>query len=423
MGRRLAARLMVLTTVLALVAGTGGRVTEAQNELVRRLDLAAMTLDGNDLPDGALLYVEQYLTPGQFVQATGGLVERQELADAGLRWYYESRYVVPTEDQGAVRLVYRSYVQEFRTAESVEAGFAILEDEERFGVTGLIDAGAPEVGQEPREVTTGSVPPSLPSGGGNRSLYDLTFRVENVLAGISVEAADPNDVDPAEVEELGRRLAERIEAVLAGDEIEGIDPTLRQALLPFDARLSVQEGYQTAQEAPYTTTDPASDVFEGYLSGYAASYALNLENNDVSSPAPYVTLAISSFEDEDGPTAVLAAARDLQGNLIKLEQVDDVEIEGADEAVGFRFSSPATAGLIRDSFRVLFAVGDRLVAIDVQGMDSAEAAQAAALALAAQQLACLDAGGQCASVDVPGELAIPAEPSSDDGTGGDDEDA
>src|SRR5688572_1050411 len=158
MVRRMVSRLAMLAIVLVLLAGAGARGTGAANEPVNRLDLAAMTLDGNDLPEGALLFVEQYLTPGQFAKATGGAVPREELADAGLRWYYESRYVVPTEDEGAVRLVYRFYAQEFTDADAVEAGFAVLEDEERFGLTGLTDEGAPEVGEEPREVTTGSVP-------------------------------------------------------------------------------------------------------------------------------------------------------------------------------------------------------------------------------------------------------------------------
>lgn len=405
--RRLAIRMAAIVTILALIAGTGLRATEAANEPANRLDLAAMTLDGDDLPDGALLYIEQYLTPAQLASASGQAVPREELANAGLRWYYESRYVVPTEEEDDVRLVYRSYVVEFQGPAGVEAGFDLLEDEERFGLESAADEAAPEVGEEPREVTTGLVPPSLPESSEQRALYDLTFRVENVLAGVAVEALNEEDVDPAEVEDLARRLQERIEAVLAGEEIPGIDPALREALLPLEPRLRVQEGYQTAAEAPYTTTDRTTEAFAGYQSGYALTVAVNLETEGADAPTPYVTLALSSYESEAGPTDVLNQAGDLQSNLPKIEAVPDVTVEGADGAAAFRFSSPVSQNPDLDSYRLLLAVGDYLLAIDVQGAESDEAAESAALSLAEQQLACLEAGGQCPSAEWPTELGAP----------------
>jgi hypothetical protein len=406
MGRRLVVRLVAVAAMLALVGGVGTRSAGAAS--VTRLDLAAMTLDGNDLPDDALLYVEQYLTPGQLASASGGAFEREELSDAGLRWFYESRYVVPTEDQLDVRLVYRSYVEEYHDADGAEAGFAILEDESRAGGEGLTDEEAPEVGDEPREVTTGSVPAVLPAGDEPRNIYDLTFRVENVVAGVSVEAVDSADIDPDEVEDLAGRLVERIDAVLAGEDLPGIDPTLPDVLLPIDARLSVQEGYQTAEEAPYATADPGSDAFETYESGYAATYALNLET-DSAAPEPYVSLALSTYEDDGGPRDVLDSAGDLQSNLLDLEPVEGISVDGADDALGFRFSSPATETTEQDSFRVLAAVGDQMLAVDVQGVESADAAQAAALDLAAQQIACLQSDGVCETVELPSELGIEDE--------------
>ena len=414
MGWRLATSAAAIAMLLALVIGPGfgtrpGRA--AQNEPVVRLDLAAMALDGNDLLGGALLYVEQYLTPGQLLEVTGGTVEREELANAGLRWFYESRYVVPTDDQQAVRLVYRSYLEEYREAAGAEAGFAILEDEARFGGEGLTDEAAPEIGQEPREVTTGSLPAVLPTDDQPRAVYDLTFRVENVVAGVAVEAVEAADIDPARVQELAGRLQERIEAVLAGEDLPGIDPTLREALLPLEARLSVQEGYQTAEEAPYATATPDTDRFAGYQSGYAVTVALNLETDGAASPAPYLTLALSRFADADGPQGVLEAALDLQSALPKIEAVPDVAVEGADGVAAFRFSSPTSDTDDADSFRLLLAVGERLVAVDVQALPAVEDAQAAALALAEQQLACLEAGGQCASVELPEELGVPTEES------------
>jgi hypothetical protein len=406
MGRRLVVRIAAVAAMLALVAGLGPKSAGAAS--VTRLDLAAMTLDGNDLPDDALLYVEQYLTPGQLAGASGGAFEREELADAGLRWFYESRYVVPTEDLNAIRLVYRSYVEEYHDADGAEAGFAILEDESRAGGEGLTDEEAPEVGEEPREVTTGTVPAVLPEGDEPRAIYDLTFRVENVIAGVSIEAVDSADVDPDEIEELAGRLVERIEAVLSGEDLPGIDLTLPDVLLPLDARLSIQEGYQTAEEAPYATADPGSDAFETYESGYAATYALNLETNDAA-PEPYVSLALSTYEGDEGPRDVLDSAGGLQSNLLDLEEVEGISVDGADEAVGFRFSSPATETTEQDSFRVLLAVGDRMLAVDVQGAESVDAAQAAALDLAEQQIACLEADGLCETVDLPAELGVEDE--------------
>src|SRR5688500_2336987 len=108
--RRLIFRLAAVATIVAMVAGTGIRTTATANSPANRLDLAAMALDGGDLPEGALLYREQYRTPGQFAEASGGAAPREDLANAGMRWFYESRYVVPTDDEEDVRLVYRSYV-------------------------------------------------------------------------------------------------------------------------------------------------------------------------------------------------------------------------------------------------------------------------------------------------------------------------
>jgi hypothetical protein len=404
MDRRLVVRLTAVAMILVLVAGAGGRGADAQGEPAVRLDLAAMALDGNDLPGDALLYVEQYLTPGQLAGLTGGAVPREELADAGLRWFYESRYVVPTEDEADIRLVYRSYVEEFREAAGAEAGFALLEDEARYGLADLADEAAPEIGEEPREVTTGSVPAVLPEGTNPRALYDLTFRVENVLAGVSVEAVDPADIDPALIEGLAGRLQERVEAVLAGEAIPGIDPALREGLLPLEARLSIQEGYQTADEGLLTTTDPGTGIFDGYQSGYAVTTALNLETDGAETPAPYVTLALSRFDSTDGPLDLLDSAAELQTDLPDIEEVPDIAVEGADGTAAFRFSSPASTTTDRDSFRILFAIGDQLAAVDVQAATSVDAAQAAAQALASQQIACLQAGGQCPTVELPAEL-------------------
>jgi hypothetical protein len=208
---------------------------------------------------------------------------------------------------------------------------------------------------------------------------------------------------------LARRLQERIEAVLAGEEIPGIDPAVREALLPLEPRWSIQEGYQTAEEAPYATANRQTEAFAGYQSGYAVTVAVNLETDGAPSPAPYVTLALSSYDSEDGPVNVLNASGDLQANLLKLEEVPDVDVEGADATKAYVFSSPASEGLVPDSFRLLIAVDDDLLAIDVQDVESVEAAQAAALVLAEQQLACLEAGGQCQTAEWPAELGVPAE--------------
>jgi hypothetical protein len=409
--------LAALAVALLVGMGAAGRPVAAQEGPVQRLDLAAMVLDDGDLGNLARLYVEQYLTPGQLAKASGGAVSREELADAGLRWFYESRYVVRTDDETAVRLVVRSYAEEFRDAAGAEAGFALLEDEARFGLSGLVDAPAPEVGAAPREVTTGEVAAVLPAGTDPRALYDLTFRVENVVAGVAIEALDLDDLDPGQIESFARRLQERVEAVLDGQPIPGIDSSLRAALLPLSARLSTQEGYQTAADARYTTAEPDTDVFDEYESGYAMSIAVNLETAGAPSPAPYVTLALSRFEDSDGPLAVLEAATGLQSNLDDLEARPDLAVAGVDETAAFSFTSPATEAAARDSFRLLLAVGDLLVAVDVQGAASVDTARAAAVSLADQQIACLNAGGQCPAVQLPPELGANLDPGGD-GTGG-----
>jgi hypothetical protein len=104
------------------------------------LDLAAMTLDSEEIPEGYQLVAEAYIDPGLLAENMVELGTEDELEELGIVGYYESTYAAL---DGGSQI--RSYVIEYPDVEAVEDGFALFEDEERMlpGETGLEDAPGP----------------------------------------------------------------------------------------------------------------------------------------------------------------------------------------------------------------------------------------------------------------------------------------
>ncbi|CAA9549157.1 MAG: hypothetical protein AVDCRST_MAG73-2716 [uncultured Thermomicrobiales bacterium] len=393
----LALSVPLLFAPLPTVAGQAGDATPTAGG--DRADLAAMTLDSEDLPEDYFLRGERYIT-GENLVAGLDLEDAtaEALTESGLTWFYESTY---TTADGAGQI--RSYVSEYPDEAGAEAGFGVLEDEEALVGEGgdLEDQDGPAVGEDPKEITVGSLPPNADADDDAPALrsVDATFRVGTLIVGVAVETRDDAEPDQALAEELADVLATRVEDVLAGQAPATADPAVREALLQLDAGLSVQEGYLTATDV-LGPVDPADTPYAEYDAGYALTLAIG----DGGTTLPYVSLAVSSFSSEDGPLAVLGDADNLQPAFTNIERVDDVLVEGADAAVGYRFASTTGGRSENDSFRILIIVGDRLATVDVQGATSAEVAEAAALDLAGQQAECLQSDDPCGAGTIPVDL-------------------
>ncbi len=395
---RLALAVLALVALLAVSPQTGAAQDATPTADGDRLDLAAMVLDSRALPEGYRLNGERYVTGETFgrLAATSGGMTPEEVTATGLQWFYDSRYVAANGDDQI-----RFYVESYEDEADARAGFDLLEDETRLeGAEGLEDQEAPEVGEEPREMTVGTYATDQGNAGDELQTVDITFRVGSVIAGVAVETTGDTAPDQDLAEDLAGQLAQRVEGVLEGDYPEGVDPATRTSLLPLDPALSLEEGYLTVEEV--LAASPSEDVLADYVSGYARVVALNLETSD--EPWPFVTAAVSTFNAPDSALAVLDRADELQPALPQLERADRVRVPGADAAVGYRFDSPLSGGDEVDSFRVLLVVEGQLATVDVQGAASAEAAEEAALDLAAQQASCLATDEPCDDVTIPESL-------------------
>ena len=370
-------------------APTGDRAAPAG----ARLDLAAMSLPSEALPEGYQLSYEVYVAGDELTaRLAGGDESDREIERMDLRWYYLSQYEA-TDGQSRIRV----YLEEFGSAGGARQGFAILEDEERYGGEGasFVDKPGFDIGEEPGEVTVSTVEAGETSP--SAATVDATFRVDRLLGGVALDTIGTTAPDEALLEELATQLESRIRAVVDGDDLPGIDPALPGQVLPFDAAVDVREGYVTAVDS--LGAEPPQAAIEGYESGYLRTVGLGDESAS-ELPLPFVTIAVSSYTSEGGPLAVLGEAETLSPQFMDLapERLD--RIEGATAAVAFSFANPASEGG-PDSFRVLVVVDTNLVTVDVQGAASVDAARETALSLVDQQIACLAADGACEPASLP----------------------
>jgi hypothetical protein len=108
--------------------------------------------------------------------------------------------------------------------------------------------------------------------------------------------------------------------------------------------------------------------------------------------APFVAIAVSTFDGPDNAARVVEQSADLLPVAIKMQPVD-FAVDGADSAKGYQYASPGSADGAVDSFRGVIQIGSTMVVVDVQAAASPETAQAAASELLAAQVAC--SGGTC----------------------------
>lgn len=362
-------------------------------DVALRAQMASITLDSAALPGGYVLAGEAFLTADGLAS---GDVTAEELTGAGLVSHYASAYRSP--DTGNV---ITTYVSAWSDAAAAEAGFAIVEDEVRTNPDGTFEDEDTNVGETPREITTGSYPDSTDPVV-MVSTVDSTFRVDRFLIGTSIETRDGTAPDAAIVLALAATLEGRVTAAINNENPDGADLALVPQVMPVSSLGSgLQAGFLGTRDVEQLYGLQGSS-----LGGFNASWAEAVGLGSGEAQQPFIAVGVTTFGTEEDALAIVEQIDNLAPEVPNSEAVNGLEIEGADALAAFRFSSQATGATEADSFRIVSVAGTTLVVIDVQGAPGADIAQAAASQLVAAQIACL---GQttCAVPELPAELSAP----------------
>jgi len=401
---------LVLTLMLMVSGGSGVLAQDASPRAgasaaspeagTDGVDLAAMTLDSSVMPEGYTYASERYINLDEMAEqyvGMGAVDSVEAFQTLNIVGHYESYYA--TEDSSDD---IRSYVIEYETPATVQAGFDLLEDEGRTipqeAGTWEDEPGLEGVGQEPSEVTTATFSGDNWPAGTN---VDITFRVGRFHVGVAASAyGEGATIDRDQLEELAAALEERVTAVLAGEQIAGIDETLPSLVPPLDSPFH-NEGYQTADDAFQEQVD-AVDV-DTFVSAYTRNASFAPEQL---SPAPVLLLGVARFTDSQVTRDLLERADDLLPAQGEYERAEVDEVAGH-PAAGYTGVSGFGGGE-PDSFRVVVAADDLLLLVEVLGVVSVEEAEQRALGFAEDAVACATDGESCGPFALPADLAVPA---------------
>ena len=363
-----------------------------------RLDLAAMVLDSTDMPEGFTLFYEIYI-PGYRVSSdlTGGLIAPEEIAESGLEWYYESVYLGP---DGTTRI--RSYVEQYADVAGATRGFELLEDEIRLAPEGSVFTDSPGagVGEEPSEISEGSLQPSGATPVVNS--IDSTFRTGAFLAGVSVDTLPDVPADKQVAIDLSGVLFARIQTVLANQPLPLIDYGLPGQLVTLGPDFQGHdEGYLSAAEI--FGPESAAPVASTFVSGYFTNQSL-ISTNNAPLPIPLVSITVGTFQDENAALQVLGDSGVLQPPFDGVEPLDIGSIPGASVVQAFTYANPMLSSATQDSVRIVMVIGGSLVILDVQANKTLDGAQQAAIQIATAQAACLQPNAACTPIELPAGL-------------------
>jgi hypothetical protein len=348
--------------------------------------LSAMTLDSATIPGEFTLLYEFYTSPEELADNLSGQVDREVLLATGVESYYTSYYV---DDDGVT--IIRTYIIAFATIPGVRAGFNLLEDEENLVPNGsLVDEPVPEgLGEPPGEITSGTIE----NGDGTQTFtYDISFRINRFEVGIAMESQEDGEVDAALADELAVDLADRVNAVLTGQAIDGVDAAQVGQVLELEGSFSF-EGFQSAAET-FGLPD-ADDAPDGFVSSYfrGASYSEFVQDF-----FPFAGVTTAQFETAEDVEDALGDAESIMPSFADLDELSRVEVEGADEVAAFSFrASEESEGA--DSVRLFVQVEDKMLIIDVEGAETLDDAETAAVAMAEAQIECV-LDGDCDDPEV-----------------------
>ncbi len=373
-----------------------------------RLDLAAMVLDSSVVPEGYTLFYELYL-PGSRIGSdlTGGIIAQDEIDATGLQWYYESVYI---SADGNTRL--RSYVEQYADANGATRGFDLLEDETRLAPPGSVfqDSPGAGVGEEPSEISEGSVQPS-----GTPMLItsiDSTFRTGNLLAGVSVDTIPGIAADKQLATGLSQVLFDRIQTVRANQPLALIDYALPERFIILGSDwVGRDEGYLAATEifGPEAGATVASSFVSGYFTNESPP---NTETAPF--PVPLVSLTVARFQDEAAALQLLNQPDQLTPPFDGVTALAIDPIPGSSVTQAFQYLNPvlSTGSDSPDSVRIVMLTGADLVILDIQANESLKGARDAAIQIATAQGACLRSASTCAPLPLPDGLLAPPAPSA-----------
>lgn len=368
----------ILSTMLAallMMSAFHGASAQLPESTEIQAQAAAMTLTSEDLPTGFQLTGETFL-PIPDVATVEGAVAR-----------YVSVYTNIDSGQEI-----RSYVILFETDDQATAGIEVLEGNEPET---LSDTEV-EMGSGNAELTTGTYESV---DGRTIGTADITFVRGNAVAGVAVDNPDGSEPDGQLATDLAALMDTRIQAVQSGE--SAIDLSLPAQIVPFaDTGSLVQAGFLSPgeSEAIYGTQGSA-------LSGLGSSWVQTVAFGE-DGASPRVTIGVTTFATAEDAAEVVDQAGNIFQPLADQEEIDDVEVDGADSAVAFRYTSREGNIADQESYRIIFSQGELVTVVDVQGAPDSETAEAAANAIAGAQFTC-QSEGTCERPVAPG--VIPGE--------------
>ena len=336
---------------------------------------AASTLTSEDLPTGFQLSGETFLpVPDSSIVA-------------GVTAHYVSVYTNMDSGQQI-----RSYVYLFETEEQAAAGIEVLEGNEPE----TLSDEALEMGTANAELTTGTYEST---DGRTIGTADVTFVRGNTVAGVAVDNPDGSEPDSGLATDLADLLDARIQQVQGGD--VSVDLAQPGAVVPIaEGGTLIQAGYLNATEgeAIYGTQGSA-------LTGLQSSWVQTVAYGEEGA-APRVTIAVTSFASAEEAAQVVEQADGIFQPLADQEMIEGVEVDGADTVVAYSYTSRDGRIAEQESYRIIFAQGEVLTVVDVQGAEDTATAEAAANTIASSQSTC-QSEGTCERPDAPG--VIPGE--------------
>jgi len=347
--------------------------------------LPAMALSARDLPDGFRLLGERFETAeGVSTLLIHGHKPAQDLLDNGLVSHYESAYL---ELEG--NLVIRTYVALFASDGEASKSFKLVAAPRRIG----LPSGS-EAARDLEDFGDGKA--MLASGrttgirGNAVNASDVTFRIGNLLAGVTLEKPAHGPVaNEDDTIAFARALETRVRALLAGETIEQLDIRLARTMLPLQNLANatvVQDGF----------LDRLDVVGTGGADGFVSCYlrgATLLEGATNPFSRPFLGAIITTFETADDAMAFATNRVSLWPDE-KARMIENPTAAGVDWIAGMKATTQRSGGGSENKWRLMAVIADTVVVIETDGFGKQEYAEA----LLAAQVACLAGDGVCTEV-------------------------
>jgi hypothetical protein len=375
------------------------------------IDLAAMALLPPDLTalgmPGYGLHVGAMLTPAAQAARVAPDVGRDPtevragLEAAGFRRRYELQLGLPQrpgETPPRLRAFVASYVLEYASPAGAAAGFALLEDEAPGWMEDLPEARA----FAERSEVTRLRPPE--QGNQPYRALDLTFQVDNLVAGVTVADLSGQEPDLAAIEALGERLLARVRAEQATPGPGLSNQALRLADEGVEFRADeygriAGETIPNYNETPDERAARASRYGEA-IDVYGVWLGVPRKPDEQGDDLHYFSL-LHRFGDAAAARAWLGGGQErvaTSPNILAASVAPGAATIG-DESLTLRLSIERSRGRAWDGFVIYARVGADVAQVQLAGAGEVSLAMLEELARA--QAACLQTGFCPAAVAEP----------------------